>query len=93
MRTLIQSERTLVPPVTAAFADHWRRFTGDRRFVDRGDALDHIAVARDEVAGFNQNHVPGFQIDCGHAVDDVPHATPAIGIDAPFRPRVRTSLA
>ncbi len=34
--------------VAAALADHRRRFAGDRRFVDRGDAFDHLAVARDQ---------------------------------------------
>ena len=33
--------------VAAALADDRRGFAGDRRFVDRGHALDHVAVARE----------------------------------------------
>ena len=51
IRTLIQSESTCVPPVTAErsppLADHRRGFAGDRRLVDRGDAFDHLAVGRE----------------------------------------------
>ncbi len=43
--------------VAAGFADHRRGFAGDRGFVDRGDALDHLAVARDQVAGLDQDDV------------------------------------
>src|SRR6202000_1998297 len=48
--TTIRSERTLVPPVTAErspprLADHRRALPRDRRLVDRGDPLDHGAVA------------------------------------------------
>ena len=43
-----------MPPVTrrtvaAAFADHGGRLAGDGRFVDRGDPLDHFAVAGDRL--------------------------------------------
>ena len=62
MRTTIRSESTLVPPVTAravaaALADDRRRLAGDRRLVDRGDALDHLAVAGDHVAGLDDHDV------------------------------------
>ena len=40
--------------VAAGLADDRRRFAGDRRLVDRGDALDHLAVGRDDVAGLDQ---------------------------------------
>ena len=43
--------------VAAAFADDRRGLAGDRRFVDRGDALDDLAVGRDEVAGLDQHDV------------------------------------
>ena len=43
--------------VAAAFADDRRRFAGDRGFVDRGDAFDHLAVARDTVAGLDQHDI------------------------------------
>ena len=43
--------------VAAGFADHRGGFAGDRRLVDRGDALDHLAVGGDEVAGLDEHHV------------------------------------
>ena len=62
IRTLSQSESDPRAAgdrraVAAALADDRRRFAGDRRFVDRGDALDHLAVARDHVAGLDQHEV------------------------------------
>src|SRR6476661_5273126 len=57
IRTLSQSETTSVPPVTAGLADHRRRLSGDGRLVDRGDALDHLAVGRNEIAGLYQHHL------------------------------------
>ena len=33
--------------VAAGFANHRRRFAGDRRLVHRGDAFDDFAVARE----------------------------------------------
>ena len=38
--------------VAAGFANDRRRFAGDRGFVDRSHALDHLAVGRNDVAGF-----------------------------------------
>ena len=32
--------------IAASFANDWCRLAGDRRFVDRGDAFDDLAVAR-----------------------------------------------
>ena len=62
MRTTSQSESTAVPPVTEeksppASRITGARFAGDRGFVHRGDALDHLAVARDDVAGLDQHDV------------------------------------
>ncbi len=51
--------------VAAALADDGRRFSGDRRFVDRGDALDHVAVARHHVAGFDEDEVVLLQLQGG----------------------------
>jgi hypothetical protein len=47
--------------VAAGFADDRRRFAGDRRFVDRGHALDHFAVRRNDVAGFDQHDVADLE--------------------------------
>ena len=43
--------------VAAGLADDGRRLAGDRRLVDRGDALDHGAVAGDHLAGLDHDDV------------------------------------
>ncbi len=62
MRTTMRSDSTLVPPVTAErspprLADDRRGLAGDGRLVDRRDALDHLAVAGDELAGLDHDLV------------------------------------
>ena len=47
--------------VAAGFADHRRGFAGDGGFVDRGDALDHLAVRGIDVAGLDQHDIAGLQ--------------------------------
>ena len=47
--------------VAAGFADDRRGFAGDRGFVDRGDAFDHLAVARDQVARLDQHEIALLQ--------------------------------
>ena len=66
MRTRIQSDSTCVPPVTAErsppdSADDRGRLAGDGGLVDRGDALDHLAVGGDDVAGLDQHDVADLQ--------------------------------
>src|SRR6266536_2313530 len=39
--------------VAAALPDDRRALAGDRAVVDRGDALDHLAIGRDEVSGLD----------------------------------------
>ena len=41
--------------VASGFANHWRRFAGDRGLVHRGDAFDDLAVAGNEFAGGNRH--------------------------------------
>ena len=48
--------------VAAALADHRRRLAGDGRLVDRGDALDHLAVAGDDLAGRDDHDVALAQL-------------------------------
>ena len=48
--------------VAAGLADHRRRLAGDRRLVDRGDALDHGAVAGDQLAGLDDHDVAAVQL-------------------------------
>ena len=52
-------------PVAARLADHRRAFAGDRGFVDRGDAGDHLAVGRDQVARLDQHDVADRQAAAG----------------------------
>ena len=78
IRTLIQSDKHAGAAgdgraVAAALADHRRRFAGDRRLVDRGDALDHLAVGRDQVAGLDQDEVADLRVGRRHALDDGRH--------------------
>src|ERR1700752_1165298 len=56
--TLIRSDRTRVPPVTAErsppatrLANHGRRLTRDRRFVYRSDAFGDLAIRGNKLAG------------------------------------------
>ena len=48
--------------VAARLADHGRRLAGHGRLVDRGDALDDLAVGRDHVARLADDAVAGAQI-------------------------------
>ena len=50
--------------VAADFADDRRRLAGDRGLVDRGHALDHLAVGGDEVAGLDQHDVARPEARC-----------------------------
>src|SRR5437899_3355177 len=55
-RTTMRSDSTRVPPVTDDRSPPDSRmtgadFAGDGRFVDRGDALDDLAVTGDQLAG------------------------------------------
>ena len=50
--------------VAAGFADDRRGFAGDRGLVDRGDALDHLAVGGDDVAGLDQHDVADLRGWC-----------------------------
>ena len=47
--------------VAAGFADHRRGFAGDGGFVDRGHALDHLAVGGNDVAGLDQHDIADLQ--------------------------------
>ena len=51
--------------VAAGLADDRRGLAGDGRLVDRGDALDHLAVGGDEVAGLDQHDVADLQAGAG----------------------------
>ncbi len=80
-RTLIQSETTVVPPVTAERSPPASRITGadspgDGGLVDRGDALDDLAVGGDQVAGLDHHDLPDLELVGGRG--DV---GPVLGVD------------
>jgi hypothetical protein len=57
---------TRVPAVAATFTDHRRGFPRNCRFIDGGNAFDHIAVRRDAVSGFTDHKVSLFQLRGRH---------------------------
>ena len=66
MRTTMRSESTTraagdAGAVAARFANDRRRFAGNRRLIDRGDAFDNLAVAWDDLAGLDHDAVAGSQ--------------------------------
>ena len=56
--------------VAAGFAHHRGGFAGDRAFIDAGDALDHLAVGGDEIAGLDQHDVAAAQLRRGGGLED-----------------------
>ena len=48
--------------VASRFTDNGRGFSGDGGFVNRGHALDYLAVARDVIAGFDQHDVARLEL-------------------------------
>ncbi len=63
--------------VAAALADHRSRLAGDGGLVDAGDAVDHVAIARDGVACLADDPVPEPQLSGGHERLDTVGAEPA----------------
>ena len=59
--------------VAAGLADHRGALAGDRRLVDRGDALDDLAVGRDDLPGLDDDVVAGLELGRG---DDLADARP-----------------
>ncbi len=51
--------------VAARLADDGRALAGDRRLVDAGDALHHLAVGGDQVAGLDQHQLALFELGGG----------------------------
>ena len=81
MRTTMRSESTLVPPVTArpvaaALADDRGGLAGDGGLVDRGDALDDLAVAGDELARLDDHEVALAQLRGRHRPPRCPSTQP-----------------
>ena len=63
--------------IAARFADHRRGFAGDRALIDRRHAFDHLAVRRDDIAGFDQEQIALAQIPLAWTC--CPFATPCVG--------------
>src|ERR1019366_6209395 len=81
MRMCSMSDCSRVPPVTAErsppasgraapprLADHRCGFAGDCTLIDQSRALDHLAVAWNRVAGFDQHHIAALEAARGHAL-------------------------
>ena len=60
--------------IAAGLADHRRRLAGDRRLVDRGDALDHGAVAGDPLPRLDDDDVAADQLG-GRLLAAVAHSS------------------
>ena len=55
--------------VAAGLPDDGGRLAGDRRLVDRRDALDDLPVARNDLPGQHEHGVPGLQRGRGNLLD------------------------
>ena len=64
--------------IAAGLANDGRGLAGDRRFIDGGDALDDVAVAGNDLAGFDQHDIAQTKVERIHAFDD---AAKVFGID------------
>ena len=64
--------------IAAGLANDGRGLAGDRRFIDRGDAFDDVAVAGNDLAGFDQHDIAEAKIERVHPFDD---AAEVLGID------------
>ena len=84
--------------VAAALADHGRGLAGDGPLVDRGDAVDHLAVRRDDVACLDQHDVADLEARSRHrlvlrAVGVGEQLRLRLGTRAPERIRLRLAAA
>ena len=81
--------------VAARLADDRRRLAGDRRLVDRGDALDDVAVAGDHLAGGDDAQVAELRAATTAFSTIVPSARPHPGrrLGAGLAQRVGLRLA
>ena len=55
--------------VAAGLADHRRRLAGDRRLVDRADALDDLAVGGNDLARLDDDDVAALQLGRRHLLE------------------------
>ncbi|MGY3651716.1 hypothetical protein ACVWW2_007007 [Bradyrhizobium sp. LM4.3] len=74
-----------MPPVTAdrvaaGFADDRRGFAGDRGLVDGGDALDHLAIGGNGIAGLDQHDVIDLEARARHEIEGSAGTTQELGL-------------
>jgi hypothetical protein len=53
-----------------SLANDGRRLAGDRRFIDRGDAFKDLAVAGNDLVGFDQDDIAQTKLERVHPFDD-----------------------
>jgi hypothetical protein len=81
--------------VAAGFADHGRGLAGDRGFIHRRHAFDHLAVGGNVVAGFDQNDVADLEAGAGYQTKGLVGTGQQLGLalGAGFPQRFRLRLA
>ena len=79
------------PDVGAGLLEHGRGLTGDRGLVDEADALDDVAVAADDLAGLDDDHVAAPELGRAHGLAR-PVLTAAPGDRLRSRPAERRGL-
>ena len=77
--------------VAAGLPDDRRGFTGDRRFVDRRDAFDDLAVGWNDVAGLDKHDLAHFQLIRRFGLPEVVGGV--VGIEQDFCSRVAARAA
>ncbi len=97
IRTLIQSEMTVVPPVTAERSPPLSRMTGADSPVIAASSTEATPSITSPSLGMRspastRTTSPGFSSSARHAFDDVLHAA-FLRIDEPLRRRVGARLA
>ncbi len=55
--------------IATRLADDRSQFTGDRRFIDRSDAFNDLAVGRNQIAGFDKNNVADLERGAGNQLE------------------------
>ena len=66
--------------VAAGFADHGRGLAGDGGLVDGRDALDHLAIGGNGIAGLDQNEVPHLEAGARHQLEGAVRAGQQLGL-------------
>ncbi len=93
--TLMKSDRTVVPPVTADRSPPASRMTGAdspviAEFVDGGHAFHDVAVARNDLAGLDEHDIAQAEIKRVHPFNE---AVEVLGIDVAPGVRVAARAA